>query len=467
MKRIAIVGGGISGLSAAFALEQQRQLGVPLEYKLFEANSRFGGVIRTERVDDCLIEAGPDSFLTEKPGASDLCRELGIAGQLIGSNDSQRKTYILVNGKLIPLPDGFAFMVPTKALPAALSPLFSFRTKVRMACEWFHPRLENTTDESVASFVERHFGREMVDRLADPLLSGIYGGDPSRLSVKAVLPSLADMQAQHGSLSRATIQNRKRESKKDRKVGDETPRPLFTSLTEGMQQFVDALLLRLPASSVLPNAPIQSLRQYDGGWVLSWEGKVQHFNSVILAVPAYAAAALLNASSAQFASELRGIEYGSSVTVSLGYDQPVRSLLPNGFGCLVPRIECKRVSAVTFVHNKFPNRAPENRALLRCFLGGTRDEPILELSEEEILHIVKKELRQILGIATDPLFARLYKWRAAMAQYNVGHVERLTRIEQLRQQLPGIFLAGNAYTGIGLPDCVRSGKRAALESLGE
>jgi oxygen-dependent protoporphyrinogen oxidase len=459
MKRIAIIGGGISGLSAAFFLEQRRLAGMPLEYVLFEANPRFGGVIFTERVDDCLVEAGPDSFLTEKPDASDLCRDLGIGDQLVGSNDSQRKTYILVNGKLIAIPDGLAFMIPTKILPAALSPLFSWHTKLKMTSEWFHLPLEVKNDESVASFVERHYGKEMVDRLADPLLSGVYGGDASQLSVKAVMPRFAEMQARHGSLGKATIKNR------SQAIG-KSSRPIFTSFKDGMQQVVDALLRRIPASFIRSNAPIQSLCPIDDGWRVSWQDKAEQFDSVILAVPSYVAAKLLEGSSANLASELRGIQYSSSVTVALGFDEKVRAFLPPGFGYLVPRREGKRVLAVTFVHNKFPHRTPEDRALFRCFLGGTRDEPVLDLADDEILQIVRKELREVLGIETEPRFARVYKWRGAMAQYNVGHLERLQRIEQLRGEVSGLFFAGNAYSGIGVPDCVRSGRQAASHALG-
>jgi oxygen-dependent protoporphyrinogen oxidase len=459
MKRIAIIGGGISGLSAAFALERKRQAGMPLEYILFEASPRFGGVISTERVDKCVVEAGPDSFLTEKPWASELCHELGMADQLIGSNDSQRRTYILVNGKLIPMPDGLAFMVPTKVLPVILSPLFSPHTKFRMAREWFHPRREVTADESVASFVERHYDKEMVERLADPLLSGVYGGDASHLSLRAVLPRFADMQGRYGSLRKGMIANRRQGVNKDQ-------RPLFTSLKGGMQQLVDTILLLIPPSCIRANAPIQSLSTVDGGWRISWKDQTEQFDSVILAVPAHAAAKLLDGSSASIASELRDIQYSSSVTASLGYGKKVRPVLPAGFGYLAPRSEGKRVLAATFLHNKFPTRVPNDRALIRCFLGGTRDERVLELSEDEILRIVRNELHQVLGIDNEPLFARVYKWRTAMAQYNVGHIERLERIEKLRRQSPGLFLAGNAYKGIGVPDCVRSGKQAASQAIG-
>jgi oxygen-dependent protoporphyrinogen oxidase len=461
MKRIAIIGGGISGMAAAFFLEQRRLAGVPVEYVLFEGCERLGGVIRSERVGDCLVEAGPDSFLAEKTSASELCDEVGITGELIGSNDSQRKTYILLNGKLVSMPDGLAFMVPTKILPIAFSPLFSFGTKVAMMREWFYPRHEVDADESVGAFVERHYGREMVERIADPLLSGVYGGSADRLSLKAVLPRFAEMQARHGSLGKAMLKNR-------RQSRSEKPRPLFTTIKNGMQQLVDALAQRLPPPHVRLNAPVQSLNALEKGWIVSSpnsEHRGQQFDSVIVAAPAYQAAKLLQASLPDLAAELHAIQYSSSITISLGYDQAVRASLPAGFGFLVPRVEGLRTLAVTFVHNKFAHRVPEDQALIRCFLGGTRDEAALDLSEDELLRIVKKELQGILGITSDPLFFRIYKWKSAMAQYDVGHLSRLERIETLRRDVRGLFLAGNAYRGIGVPDCVRFGKQAARDAL--
>jgi oxygen-dependent protoporphyrinogen oxidase len=205
MKRVAIIGGGISGLSAAYSLEQRRQSGAPVEYVVFEASPRLGGVVFTESVDGCVIEAGPDSFLTEKPWAADLCRKIGLGDQLIGSNDAERKTYILVRNKLVVLPDGLVFMVPTKIMPTVGSSLFSVRTKMRMAAEWFQPPRKPTEDETVAAMVERHYGSEMVDLLADPLLSGVYGGEAAQLSVRAVLPRFVEMEAKHGSLGRAML----------------------------------------------------------------------------------------------------------------------------------------------------------------------------------------------------------------------------------------------------------------------
>ena len=460
MKRIAIIGGGISGLSAAFALEQERRAGAALDYVVFESSSRLGGVLVTDHVNGCLVEAGPDSFLTEKPWASDLCRELGLADELIGSNDAERKTYILVNGKLVVIPDGLMFMVPTKILPTVLSPLFSFSTKLRMAREWFHPPHKANGDETVASLVERHYGPEMVDRLADPLLSGVYGGEASQLSVRAVLPRFSDMESQHGSLGRAMLAARRKMH-----ASPNPARPLFTSLKQGMQQMVDALLARLPAASLRPGTVVQSIQPQAPGWVVSAGYGSDQFDAVIVATSTQSGSKLLEITSPEIAAELRSINYSSSVTVALGYDQSVRAALPPGFGFLVPRSEGKRMLAATFVHNKFPHRAPEDRALLRCFLGGARDEAILQFRDEEILRIAREELHQIIGLTTEPLFARVYKWPRAMAQYSVGHLERLERIERLSDQLPGLALAGNGYRGIGVPDCVRSGTTAASKSL--
>jgi protoporphyrinogen/coproporphyrinogen III oxidase len=461
VKRIAIIGGGISGLAAAFALEKHRRAGASLEYVLFESSPRLGGVLVTEWVDGCLLEAGPDSFLTEKPWASELCREVGLGDQLIGSNDADRKTYILVNGKLVVIPDGLMFMVPTKITPTVLSPLFSAGAKLRMAREWFHPPRKADADESVASFVERHYGPEMVDRLADPLLSGVYGGEASQLSLRAVLPRFAEMEATHGSLGRAMLAARKKTT-----LPSKTPaRPLFTSLKDGMQQMVDAVVSRLPASELHANSPVQLIQRQDNGWVVSAGYASDQFDAVIVATPAQAAAELLGMASESLASELRSIQYTSSVTVNLGYDRSVRASLPPGFGFLVPRSEGKRMLAATFVHNKFPHRAPDDRALLRCFIGGARNEQVLLVPDEEVVNIIREDLRQIIKLTADPLFTRVYRWKGAMAQYGVGHLERLQRIESLLQHLPGLALAGNGYRGIGVPDCVRSGSEAANRAL--
>ena len=461
MKRIAIIGGGISGLSAAFALEQKRRVGVPVEYVLFESSPRLGGVLLTEHVDGCLVEGGPDSFLTEKPWAMDLARQLGLGDQLIGSNDPDRKTYILVNGRLVPIPDGLMFMVPTRILPVVLSPLFSFRTKLRMAAEWFHPPRKGEADESVASMVERHYGAEMVDRLADPLLAGVYGGRAEQLSVRAVLPRFAEMEAKHGSLGRAMQKARAHMAR----AKQNPPRPLFTSLKNGMRQLVDAVSAKIPASAVRANQTVQSVQRQSDQWLVIAGNGPQCFDALVIATPAYAGGALLQAAAPALASELMGISYTSSLTINLGYEQAVRTSLPPGFGFLVPRSEGTQMMAATFVHNKFPHRSPPDRALLRCFVGGDNSELLFNRPDEEIVRVVRSELRAILELAANPQFARVYRWRHAMAQYGVGHLERLQRIESYLGQLPRLALAGNGYRGIGVSDCVRSGTEAANQVL--
>lgn len=459
MKRVAIVGGGISGLAAAFALEEHRRSGA-VEYMLYESSPQLGGVLRTDHVDGCLVEAGPDSFVTEKPWAADLCRTIGLGDQLIGSNDADRKTYILTRGRLVEMPDGLMFLVPTRILPTGFSPLFSWSTKLRMARELLHPPRAFNGDESVASFVERHYGAEMVDRLADPLLSGIYGGEAASLSVRAVLPRFAEMEKNYGSLGRAMLAARKKmlSAMKSRP-------PLFTSLKGGMQQLVETLVPKLNQESLLTNARVQAVQPEAGGWTVSAGLKSDNFDALILAVPAQAAAQTLFRCSPELAAELGAIEYSSSITIGLGYGPDVRATLPAGFGFLVPRSEGKKLLAATFVHNKFPHRAPDDRALLRCFFAGSNAESVWQFLDDELVSLVRRELQQILGLQAEPLFARVCKWKSAMAQYGVGHLDRLDRIERLRQKLPGLALAGNGFRGIGVPDCVRSGLEAARQVL--
>ncbi len=460
MIRIAIIGGGISGLAAAFALEEHRRAGVA-EYTLYDSSPRLGGVLRTEHIQGCIVEAGPDSFISEKPWAADLCRALGLGDQLIGSNDVDRKTYILVRGRLIPMPDGLMFMIPTKILPTGFSPLFSWTTKLRMARELFHPPHAANGDESVAAMVERHYGSEMVERLADPLLSGVYGGEAANLSVRAVLPRFAEMECKHGSLGVAMLAARQ----KMRTMSKKPAPPLFTSLKNGMQELVETLIPRLNQASLLTNAAVQSIQREAGEWIISAGDKLDRYQAVILALPSNTAAKLVSSCSRELAAELAGVGYSSSITVGLGYDREVRQSLPPGFGFLVPHSEGKQLLAATFVHNKFPHRAPEDRALLRCFFAGSNAEQIWQLSDDAIIAVVRNELQQILGLRAEPLLARVYRWKSAMAQYGVGHLERLERIERLRRQLPGLALAGNGYRGIGVPDCVRSGQDAARQVL--
>ncbi len=471
MKRIAIIGGGVSGLSAAYALEKQKKKGAELNYVLFEAGSRLGGVVVTERVGDLMIEAGPDSFLTEKPWATDICRELGLGDQLISSNDGERRTYILLNGRLVPLPDGLMFMVPTDFPAAFFSSLFSLPTKLRFLREWFYRPTPDVPESTAAEFVERHYGREMVERVADPLLSGVYGGSADELSATSVLARFAEIEAKQGSLGRAMVAARKLRNLSTEQGSAGQPRAavptrsLFTSLKNGMQAITDALAAQIPELDRRIGTKVETVNPEFGKWLVASSGRTEEFDGVIIATPAYAAAQLLHSQIPQISAELEQIRYSSSITVALVYGGDSRASLPPGFGFLVPRTEGRRILACTFVHNKFQNRAPEDRALIRCFLGGSRDEEILRSSDEEIILIVRRELQEILGIAAEPDFVKIFKWPHAMAQYTVGHKTRIERIRQIVSSAPGLALAGNAYGGVGVPDCIRSGSEAATKVL--
>lgn len=458
MTRVAIIGGGISGLTTAFYLEQERRRGTPVNFVVFEAQPRFGGVIQTERVEGCIIEAGPDSFLSAKPWARELCDDLRLSSQLIGSRDAERKTYVLLHGRLEPIPAGMQMMVPTKAGAVLSSRLFSRQTKLKMLREYFAPpqALAPDDDESVAAFVARHFNAEVVERLADPLLAGVYGGDASMLSVRATLPQMVDSETRHRSLVRGALAART-------KVNSKAPaQPLFTAMRDGMQRMVEAIVRQLPREALRCSRPVDALGVHDSRWQITSGDDTEDFDQVILAVPGDACARLLSGvRGAERALEILGeISYSSAVTVALAYDSS-NLTLPPGFGFLVPRGESRRIMACTFVHNKFENRAPEGMALLRVFLGGTRDPDILEESDRTIVDTVRRELQDILKIITEPKLARVFKWRKAMAQYEINHLLRVARLEMHMQRFRGLYLAGNAYHGIGIPDCVRTGRAAA------
>ena len=468
--RVAVVGGGISGLAAAFDLAVARAAGQPVEEHLFESSARLGGVICTERAEGCLVEAGPDSFLTEKPQAFELATELGIAADIMGSNDSARRTYILHRRKLVPLPDGLQFLVPTQLLPMVTTPLIPWSQKLRMLGELFHGR-RRAHEETVASFVARHFGSAMVERIADPLLAGVYGGDAAQLSVQATLPRFAEMELQHGSLIRAVLRARRNARPP---VPTPAPRPLFSTLRGGLVQFVEAIRPHLEdaehGSRMQLRTPVAAIqvteragrRSYD----LVAQGRIfPGFEALVLAVPGHESARLVQELDRELAAPLAATPYSSSLTVALGYPARVRAQLPPGFGFLAPREEGRRLLACTFVHTKFPARVPPDRALLRCFLGGSRDEAVLKLDDDQIVALVREELKSILGLAEAPLFVRIYRWPRSMPQYTLGHQQRVATVKQRLRRHPGLFLAGNWESGVGISDCVRSGRAAAADCL--
>jgi oxygen-dependent protoporphyrinogen oxidase len=474
--RVAIVGGGIAGLAAAYELEKARAAGGSVDYTLYEERSRLGGSLASEIVNGSVLERGPDSFLTEKPAAAELCRELGLGGELLPSNDAARKTYIVVRNKLVALPDGLMFLVPTKLVPTALTRLFGLGTKIRMGLELLHPPRRSGGDESVAALVRRHFGQEAVDRLADPLLSGIYGGDAEQLSAQTVLPRLVEMETKHGSLTRGMLAAHKRmrdaakDSSKTRKGG--AAPPIFTALRGGMSQMVNALVARIDPASLRTGAPVSSIRKTDRGWSVEARGTTETFDALIMAAPAWVAGNLLAPVDAALGSELAGIPYSSSITLNLVYDEAKIGELPEGFGFLVPAVEGKAMLACTFVHRKFLGRTPPGKAVFRAFLGGMNREAMLAESDEALVATVRREMAAILGAKTfsaevQPEHAQVSRWRRAMAQYAVGHKERMRRIGERVAELRGLRLVGNAYDGIGVPDCIRLGRLAARELAGQ
>jgi len=467
--RVAIIGGGIAGLSAAYELELARRAGMDVDYELFESGARLGGVISSTVVDRTVIEHGPDSFLTEKPAAAQLCRELGLESQLIPSDDAQRKTFILVRNRLVALPDGLMFLVPTKLLPTALTSLFSLTTKIRMGLELLHPPRPHTGDESVAELVRRHYGQEAVDRLADPLLSGIYGGDSEQLSAQSVLPRLVELEAKYGSLTRgmlAGMRERREAAAKAEAENPETvnaPRPLFTTLRFGLQQMVDALVNRLDEDRLRVLTRITAVERSGHGWVVQNSNSEKLFDALIVATPAWAAAEFLAPADRALSEELGQIPYSSSITINLVFDGAELDPLPEGFGFLVPAVEKRAVLACTFLHRKFPGRTAPGKSVLRAFLGGAHNAALLAESDEALEHLVRKELFEILRISAIPELVEVRRWPRAMAQYSVGHKERLQRIKSRLPSLPRLHLIGNAYDGIGISDCIRLGRQAARE----
>jgi oxygen-dependent protoporphyrinogen oxidase len=439
-----IIGGGISGLSAAHDLTRA---GIP--NLIIEKRLRLGGVIETNRLEGCVLEGGPDSFISQKPEALALIKELGLEGDVVGSNDRTRTTYILKNGRLVRLPEGVMMIVPSRVWPMLKSPLLGWGTKLRMGFEMLR-RPKSKPDRSVAEFVVDHFGEETLNYLAEPLLAGVYGGDPRQLSIVSVLPRFAEWEVKHGSLARAALKARGKSTGSG---------PLFRTLKSGLGTLIDTLA----KGACVRHGEAQTIERTVEGFRVRVNGDWIEARHVVLACPAWSASCLTAELDETLSRRLAEIPYTSSATVTLGFRSAEFDAQRAGHGFLVPTKERQRLAACTFVNEKFPDRAPAEWVVLRCFFGGAGDDAVLNESDESLVAIARNELRRIIRLTAVPLFTSISRWPRSMAQYTVGHSGRWKEIESQAAAIPGLYLAGNGYTGIGIPDCIRMGRQASAK----
>ncbi|HJN10538.1 MAG TPA: protoporphyrinogen oxidase [Pirellulaceae bacterium] len=457
--RVAVVGGGITGLAAAHRLTE---LVPDVQLSLFESSHRLGGALETTRRDGFLIEGGADNFITTIPWAMDLCRRIGFEDQLIQTNSGYRHAFVVRKGKPVPIPDGFVVMAPSKAWPMLTTPILSPLGKLRLACEYFVPQRRAGEEESLASFVRRRFGRETYDRLVQPLVGGIYTGDPDKLSLQSTMPRFAEMEAKHGSLIRAL---RNQPKSKERSGGARYS--MFVAPRDGMSSLVDAIAGKLPVGCIHLDAPVERIAEVQCGWSLSFARDVDspsEFDAVILATPAMPTAKLVASLDDDVARELKTIHHASCSIVSVGYARDQLTHPLEGFGMIVPEIERRKILSASFSSIKYAGRAPDDHVLIRVFIGGDRQAQLAESPDDQLLDMATGELRELLGIRGDPSLVQISRCKAAMPQYFVGHVDKLSRIRQRLSRHPGLHLAGNAYDGVGVPNCIHSGEQAA-ESL--
>ena len=457
--KLVVIGGGIAGLAAAHrAVELARDRRLPLDLTLLEARDRLGGTIASERVDGFLVEAGPDSFLSEKPWALALCRRLGVEDRLVRTDDRFRKVFVWHRGRLYPLPDGFQLLAPTALLPFATSSLFSLPGKLRMALDLVLPR-GGGDDESLGAFVRRRLGAEALDRVAQPLVAGIYTADPDDLSLTATMPRFVELER----AERSIILGLRRALRRAPQPGTSGARwSLFVTFAGGMEELIGTLAARLPPGAAMLEQRARGLERVGARWrVATYEGAGFEADRVIVATEAHAAARLARYLDPALATLLEEIPYASAATVSLGYRRADVPHPLDGFGFVVPRREGRALLAGTFSSVKYPGRAPDGHVLIRGFLGGMLNAEVLAEDDVTLAARARVELREALGITAEPVLTRLHRWPASMPQYHVGHLARVETIERAVAALPGLALAGAAYRGVGIADCVRAGEAAA------
>jgi oxygen-dependent protoporphyrinogen oxidase len=490
MKRVVIIGAGITGLAAAHRLlERNLESREALDLTILESSSQLGGIVCTSERDGFLLEGGPDSFISEKPAALELAKRLGLEPGLIQTNEEYRRSFVVRQGRLLPVPEGFHLLAPSRMWPFVKSGIFSWAGKARMSLDLLLPRLASNgaatgdDDESLANFVRRRLGREALERMAQPMVGGIYTADPERLSLRATMPRFLEMEREHRSVIRALQKSGSSGMvAKGAQESGGARYSLFLSFDRGMQVLTDELerailsfQSRFPSDASSPQINIRrrtavesvSLQQNaKGSERPEWKIKTTANETFVadaacLALPSYASARLLNHQEPDLAAELDAIPYASSATINLAYKRPDVPHPLDGFGFVVPFIEKRSIIACTFSSVKFAGRAPQGHVLLRAFVGGALQPELLDLDEEALLSRVRTDLRDLLGVEQPPLFAEVSKWHRSMPQYHLGHLERVKRIEQRLACLPGLVLAGNAYNGLGIPDCIRSAEAAA------
>jgi oxygen-dependent protoporphyrinogen oxidase len=457
---VVVVGGGIAGLSAAYALSQSD--GPPVACTLVEAESRLGGKILTEQADGFVIEGGPDSFLSLKPWGIELCRKLGLEDRLIGTNPERRRTFVYSRGRLEELPEGLALGFPTRLGPFLWSGLLSWPGKLRLGAEVFVPRRRSEGDESLGGFFRRRLGHEALERIIEPLMTGIYAGDAEQLSIRATFPRFPEMEREHGSLVRSMLGARRRHQASEK--GEASRWTPFVTLRGGLSELVRALTGRLSAVKVCLGRRVTAVRSCGTaqGYEVLVDGESPlKADAVVLATPSFGAAGMLEPLDATLAGMLGGIPYASTATVTLGYRREGFSHSLDGYGFVIPRIEGRALLASTWSSSKWDHRAPDGSVLIRSYVGGAGRDAVLEGSDEELGELVRADLRHVMGVTEKPVLARVFRWPRAMPQYLVGHLDRLAVIEERLTRLPGVFLAGAAYRGVGIPDCIRDGLGAA------
>ena len=458
MKRVAVIGSGVSACACAVALKER-----DIDFTMFEKEPVPGGKLLTEALDGFTVEGGPDSFLPEKYWSVDLIRKVGLEDDLLGTNDEFKGTYIYSGGRLHKLPEGVMLMVPTMIMPLLKSSLVSWPGKLRMGLEFFLPPKKEQTDESLAQFVTRRLGRECLEKIAEPLVAGIHTSNPDNMSILAIFPRFVEMEQKHGSLIKGMLAAMKKVPPPDPSKRRMT---YFMSLKGGMQQLTDRCLALIGRERIRTSSEITRVLKVDDGYQLVVNGRAEPFGEVVLSTPSFTTAEIVRELDPELSDRLKPIEWSSTAIINLAFRKSDITVKLPGFGFIVPKVEARRINATSWSSVKWSFRAPDDHLLLRSFVGGGHHEELVFEDDETLVGTVLDELRHIVGISAQPVLSKVYRWVKGMPKYTVGHLERVARINEIKARYPGLHLIGCSYSGIGIGDCVRSGFDAAAEIAG-